>query len=237
MAFRMNTSNPASRPVMVNEWALPLFLTRENKYPAAILTFSIAIVLYLLSNHFHLFTPQLLSMSWIDDAVPFLPNSLWLYLSEYVFFIAVFALCKDMANANKYLYSFLALQIVSVAIFLVWPTTFPRDQFPLPADLNAITHFAFTSLRQTDSPASCCPSLHVSSVFLSSFIYLDDQRRKFPFFFLWAALIAVSTLTTKQHYLIDAIAGFFMAVAMYWVFHRLIPYRPYSLLSGRQAKR
>ena len=166
-----------------------------------------------------------------DRAVPFIPETVWIYISEYLFFVAVYVSCRDMVNANKYLYSFLALQVVSVGIFVAWPTTFPRELFPLPEDLDRFTYFAFHTLRQSDTPANCCPSLHVSSVFLSTYIFLDDQRRKFPFFFIWGLLIAASTLSTKQHYLVDIIAGFLMSVLFYWVFHRLIPYR------ALQAKR
>ncbi|MEK6706875.1 MAG: phosphatase PAP2 family protein [Bdellovibrionota bacterium] len=206
-------------------WVLPIFLTNRNKYIIGIITFALAAVFYLPSNHIHLFEPRLLPMWWIDKAIPFMPNTVWIYISEYVLFGAAYLLCKDMINANKYIYSFLALQIISNIIFWLWPTTYPREQFPLPEDLNAITYYVFNSLRETDTPANCCPSLHVSSVYLSSFIYLDDQTRKFPLFFLWATLIAVSTLTTKQHYLIDVIIGFIIAVICYQVFHKYIQYK------------
>jgi len=94
-----------------------------------------------------------------------------------------------------------------------------------PEDLDALTYYAFGNLRIADSPANCAPSLHVSGVYMSSFIFLDEQREKFPFFFTWATCIALSTLTTKQHYFIDIATGFLMAVIMYWIFHRLVNYR------------
>jgi membrane-associated phospholipid phosphatase len=214
--------------------ALPLFLTPENKYVSGVTMFAIATILYLTSNHFHFFTPQYLPMTWVDQAVPFIPLTLWIYISEYVFFAAIYLTCRDLVNANKYLYSFFALQTVSVAIFWMWPTTFPRHLFPLPDNLDPLTHFAFNTLRQSDTPASCCPSLHVSSVYLSSFIFLDDQKKKFPFFFVWGTLIALSTLTTKQHYLIDVVAGLIMAIVFYYVFHRWIPYKAATELGQKK---
>ena len=212
--------------------ALPIFLTRRNKYRAGLAAAAMATVLYLTANHYHLIAPVLLPMTWIDRSVPFVPGTVWIYTSEYIFFAMVYVLTRDMANTNKYLYSFLALQITSVAIFWFWPTTYPRGDYPLPDDLGALTYYLFSSLRETDTPTNCAPSLHVSSCYLSSFIFLDEQRGKFPFFFLWASSVAVSTLTTKQHYLIDVVLGFMMAVIFYWIFHRLIPYR-----TGAQAKR
>src|SRR4051812_941615 len=92
--------------------SLPIFLTQKNKYQMGFLLFTIAVGLYLPANHIHFFPPQLLPFSWIDSAIPFLPNSVWVYISEYFFFMAVYYTCKDLVNLNKYYYSFLVLQIV-----------------------------------------------------------------------------------------------------------------------------
>ena len=229
----MNIDSPAQIKTFLSNWSLPIFITKENKGKLAFLLAIVSNFLYLGSNHFHFFTPQLLPLSWIDTVVPFIPHTVWIYISEYPFFIVVYFTCKDLFNFNKYYYSFLVLWLVSAFIFCVWPTTYPRELFPLPDTLDAITYYAFDTLRQTDTPANCCPSLHVSSVYLSTFIFLDDQKKKFPFFFLWGTLIALSTLTTKQHYIVDVITGFMMAVAMYWIFHKYISYRP---ISGKGKK-
>jgi membrane-associated phospholipid phosphatase len=204
---------------------LPLFLTAGNKFPVGAVMFFLAVALYLPVNHFPAFEPQLLPLSWADRAVPFLPNTVWIYISEWFFFIFVYSMARDLTNLNKYFYSFLALQVVSIAIFWVWPTTYPRGEYPLPDDLNALTWYAFNQLRTVDTPGNCCPSLHVSSVYLSSFIYLDEQRGKFPFFFIWATLIALSTLTTKQHYVMDLVTGLLLAILCYWFFHKYAEYR------------
>ncbi|HTL11405.1 MAG TPA: phosphatase PAP2 family protein, partial [Bdellovibrionota bacterium] len=199
---------------------------------------TVATLMYVLSNHFHLFPPVMLPMSWVDRAVPFVPQTVWIYTSEFILFILTYALSRDHRNANKYLYSFLALQTVSVAIFVIYPTTFPRAQFPLPADLDPLTRALFAHLRVTDTPANCAPSLHVSSCYLSSFVFLDERRRLFPLFFLWASAIAFTTLTTKQHYLVDVALGFVFAAIFYWIFHRWMNYRTYGRVeTGVQANR
>jgi membrane-associated phospholipid phosphatase len=207
-------------------WTLPLFITRQSKYLWGVVFTIIAVFLYVTSNQFPIFTPRLLPMSWVDVAVPFMPDTVWIYVSEWIFFWVAYVICRDMENVNKYLYAFFALQLSSVMIFWVWPTTYPRDQFPLPEDLNAATYYVFSNLRSADAPTNCCPSLHVSSDYLTTFLFLNEQKRKFPFFFIWGTLIGLSTLTTKQHYIIDVIAGFLMAIIVYWIFFHLIQYRP-----------
>ena len=228
----MNDAIAMIRTKIFANFSLPLFLNERNKYPLGAVVGVITIFLYVTSNHYHLFEPMLLPMSGIDRIVPFMPNTVWIYTSEYFYFVVIYIFVKDFENANKFLYSFMALQIISVLIFWLWPTTFPRGNFPLPEDLNAVTYWLFSSVRTADTPANCAPSLHVSSCYLCSFIYLDDQREKFWFFFLWACAIAASTLTTKQHYLIDVVLGFLMAVIVYWVFHRLVQYRPRKIGTG-----
>src|SRR6476620_9379160 len=174
----MNSHSSAQSKSLFNQWVLPIFITKKNKYWVGLFLCIVAVMLYLSSNHYHFIPPRLLPLSWVDQLVPFLPGSVWIYISEYIFFLAVYITCKDMVNLNKYFYSFLSLQSVSVLIFWICPTTYPRDLFPLPTDLDKITYFAFNTLRETDTPANCCPSLHVSSVYLSTFIFLDDQKRK-----------------------------------------------------------
>lgn len=205
--------------------SFPLFINEKNKFSVGILIAFIAIFFYLPPNHIHFFEPKMLEFSWVDTAIPFLPYSVWIYTSEYLFFGVVYWTCRDFKNLNQYFYSFLGLQVVSSLIFWLWPTTYPRNQFPLPNHLEGtLTYFVFDSLRKTDTAANCCPSLHVSSVYLSSFLFLREQRNKLPLFFLWATLIAISTLTTKQHYLIDVITGLMMASLTYWFFYKFVHY-------------
>lgn len=213
-----------SRPAYVPTFTLPIFLTWGNRWIVGGIWTVIAVFLYLSTNHYPIFTPRLLPMTSLDEAIPFIPQTIFIYLSEYPLFISVYLLAKELRNLNKYLYSFLFLQVVSVTIFLLFPTTYPRDLFPLPDTLDRFSHYAFSSLRETDTPNSCLPSLHVSSCYLSAFVFLDEQKKKFWTFFIWATLVGVSTLTTKQHYIIDVIAGLGMAMIAYWLFHKRVNY-------------
>ena len=204
---------------------LTILIRKKSKLLAGGCLFLFAAIAYLTSNHFHIFPPHTLPISWVDRVVPFLPETVWIYVSEYVYFAVVYLTSRDTLNLNKFLYSFLSLQVFSILIFWLGPPAYPRDSFPFPANLGPLTRFVFASLRQVDTPANCFPSLHVSSVYLCSFLFFDEQREKFPFFFVWATAIALSTLTTKQHYAVDVAAGFGLAVIFYWLFHRRFCYR------------
>lgn len=209
----------------MNRFALPIFLNSRNKYFFSILWVAIGASLYLASNHFPIYPPQMLPMTWLDQNIPFMPWTVWVYNSEFFLFFSAYILSKDMENANKYLYSFLLLQIVSVTIFLFWPTTYPRELFPLSDSVDPVTRSFFANFRNVDTPGNCIPSMHVGSVFISTFLFIDEQRKKLLFYFCWAVAITLSTLTTKQHYIADVVAGFALAAFLWWIFHRLVPYR------------
>jgi membrane-associated phospholipid phosphatase len=199
---------------------LPLFVTRENKYIAGAIMYAIGYACYYVTNHNLVFPARELPMNWIDLQTPFLPWSVLIYMSEYFYFAFVYILLRDYDNINKYLYSFFLLQLVSCGIFVVYPTIYPREQFPVPADLPDWLQSTWTWLRTQDAATNCFPSLHVSSVYLSAFAFLSENRKRmFWTFFVWSTAIAASTLTTKQHYLADIVSGIFLSVVFYTWFH------------------
>ncbi len=214
---------------------LPLFITETNRIPVGIAMFLFSAAVYLASNHYGLFPPTSLPMTRLDLAIPFIPQTVWLYISEYAYFGVIYLGCRNFGNLNRYFYAYLTLQLLSVGIFCLWPTVYPRELFPLPDHLDPLTRFVFANLRVTDTAANCCPSLHVSSVLLSAFLFLDEQRERFPFFLTWGILICLSTLTTKQHYVIDIVAGAAMGAVAWFLFHRKVRYR--APAAGAQAKR
>src|SRR5688500_18245419 len=128
-------------------YALPLFITAQNKVLVGISAFIFGAVLYLSSNHFLFFIPHYLTLTALDKTIPFIPATIWIYLTEYCLFISVYLICKELANLNKYLYSMIALQIVSVIIFILWPTVYPRADFPLPANSHSLTLQIFSHFR------------------------------------------------------------------------------------------
>ena len=88
---------------------LPLFMTKKMKYPVGAVMFILAYICYRFTNHHPIFDPVYLPMTWIDNAVPLVPSSVLVYVSEYIFFTVVYLTCRDPENVNKYIYSFFKL--------------------------------------------------------------------------------------------------------------------------------
>jgi membrane-associated phospholipid phosphatase len=92
------------------------------------------------------------------------------------------------------------------------PTTYPRELFPIPADAGPLSALLLTALRTFDTPSSCLPSLHVAISVVSALLVFRERPRLSLALLAWAAAIAVSTLTTKQHYAVDVVSGAALAV-------------------------
>ena len=152
-----------------------------------------------------LFTPK-------DTILPPLPRSLWLYLS---FFPYCFLAAFDGGNLRRTgrLLSCVALDaLVSYRSFLKFPSTYPR---PTIHDDDPRLEAAWRTLHEADPPANTFPSVHVGhSMLLALALSHHLPRQQSDALMLWASLITASTLTTKQHYLIDLAGGVVAAEAI-----------------------
>lgn len=199
-----STSVPSGAPSAGQKLLIALAATAMNA------------VLYLVPNHLQLFPPRQLWWTAVDQSVPFLPGTVWIYFSDYALVAAAFMLQTTWAEVRRYVKTYLALLVVGAVIHLSWPTVFPRETFPL--DGGTFSARALATLRGVDAATSCLPSMHVAGSYLAAFSLWRHRPGLFGGFLLWATAIAVSTLTTKQHYLVDIFAGLFLAAAIAGVF-------------------
>ena len=157
----------------------------------------------------------------LDRAVSLQPAWMLVYGSLYVF-IGFLPLMVVRASElfRRALASYLAVMLVAYAGFLAYPTLAPRPDV-VPGD-----GFAAWSLRllyDIDTPYGCFPSLHVAWAFVSALTCYRVHAGVGWVAAGWATLIAVSTLYTKQHYVVDVIAGAAIAFVAYAVFIRTYP--------------
>ncbi|MBN1113731.1 MAG: phosphatase PAP2 family protein, partial [Oligoflexia bacterium] len=132
-----------------------------------------------------------------------------------------FFLFRERENMNRIYYSQVLMLFFAMIVFFIYPTAFPRPEVEYHGFSGAMVKF----LHFADTPANACPSLHVSVTFLACFGFLRERKKLFPYFLVWALLISISTLTIKQHYLWDIIAGFIMALVFYIIGIKLIKER------------
>ena len=147
-----------------------------------------------------------------DKILPPLPRSIWLYLS---FFPYCFLAALDGGSLRRTgrLLGCVALEaMVSYRSFLKFPSAYPR---PTVRAEDPRLDAAWRSLHQADPPANTFPSVHVGHSYLLALALSHHlPRRHSDALLLWASLITASTLTTKQHYLIDLAGGVVAAEAI-----------------------
>lgn len=219
-----------TRGLTRNKNSLPILVSWKFKWFAGVLLFLITVGIYSLSNRYPLYPPKTVRLVSLDSKIPFLPWTIWIYLSIFIYLIVVYFLNRCVVSLNKHLYSFLTLVLISGFIFNFCPSAYPRELYPLHLTLNhswslswseTVTHWT----RCVDLPVNSAPSLHVSAGYLIAFGFLEDLQAYFPIMFVWSTLMAISTLTTKQHAILDVVTGFFLAVILYILFHRTFKYR------------
>jgi membrane-associated phospholipid phosphatase len=145
--------------------------------------------------------------------MPFLPWTVWVYFTEYIIFLCAYFGLKDNENVMRYFYTYMIVFVISIFCFIVFPVTFPRQMF---SDSGAeVSDHALYFLRiYMDNPKNCLPSLHVSTCFVSAFCFWRESKWKTAFFTLWALAVAISTMTTKQHYFVDVWTAFLLSLVV-----------------------
>lgn len=185
---------------------LPL-IPLQKKWFVAAAGYVVFCVLYLLTGNFHLRTPTMLTPSTIDEKTPFLAWTVWIYNSQFFFLAVSIYLMREPQNLSRTLYAMALVSLFAFCIFAIFPTTLPRDY----ATGTGLTAKAFQSLYAVDSSSNCFPSLHVSLAWLAALGVWQERRSLGMVICLWAMLITISTMTTKQHYFIDVLAGLVLA--------------------------
>ena len=106
--------------------------------------------------------------------------------------------------------------LTSYAVFIAFPTVAPRATDTVSGQGFAV--WGLQMLYEMDTPYNCFPSLHVAHSFVSAFSAWRLHRGLGTTAFVAAALVAISTLFTKQHYVADIVGGTLFAYFAYRCF-------------------
>ena len=153
----------------------------------------------------------------LDRLIALQPVWSLVYGSHILLFVLPFLLVRRQEHIRRTILALLMVWTVSFVGFLAYPTVAPR---PTSVVGDGFFPWVLQLIYSADPPYNCFPSLHVAHAFVSSLTCYRVHRGAGVITSLWAALIAVSTLYTKQHYLIDVIAGIFLACLVYVIFLR-----------------
>ena len=146
----------------------------------------------------------------LDRAIPFWPWTVWCYLPFYAgIFILGMAGFRSRRLFHRALVGVMATVAVGALGHLLIAAEYPR---PLVTTAWTDASTAFMAwLQKIDPPGNVFPSLHVAQTSSIALVLRADRPRLGLVAMVMAGLLALSTLTTKQHFLADVVAGFLIA--------------------------
>ncbi|HYR33659.1 MAG TPA: phosphatase PAP2 family protein [Burkholderiales bacterium] len=185
-------------------------ITAANQARALLLGYLAFSLVYLGSGGLHVGAPLAVPASGLDAAIPYVPATIWIYLTQFLLLPGSIVLARDDDDRSRAFYAMLVATALAAAVFVLWPTQLERQSPPA----QGLMGFAWSALYFSDTPNNCLPSLHVALAALAGCVLWRSGWRLTAV--LWPSLIALSTLTTKQHVLIDVAGGLALA-AVAWV--------------------
>ena len=186
---------------------LPL-IEHRLRTPTIVIGGFLMIIMFDLPTRFHIGEPLMLDRSFIDGWIPFLEWTIWIYASYYLLLVLSVWVPRDDRRRSDAVYGLLLAGIVGLVIFTVLPTSVVRQS----PNLGGATGFLWRILLSVDTTLNALPSLHVADTCLAATALASRSRMWRIVAIVWAAMIILSTLTTKQHYMVDIPAGCLLAV-------------------------
>jgi PAP2 superfamily len=150
----------------------------------------------------------------LDRWIEFRPGALPLYVSLWVYVSITPALLKSRRELGAIGLGTLLMSTIGFTIFMLWPTAVPA--FAIDMKLGP----GMAVLRGVDVTANACPSLHVAfAVFNAIWLQRLLRETEAPFAVrafnvLWCLAIVYSTLATRQHVVLDVLAGIVLGAAI-----------------------
>ncbi|WP_427338935.1 phosphatase PAP2 family protein [Caloranaerobacter sp. DY30410] len=200
---------------------------KENKdrykYVLLIIVLIMLKVLYLVINTLDMRKHHL--MSYLDNYVPFInwmviPYVLWYF---YIWGVLLYLLIKDKKLFVTHSLAVILGQTISLIIFLLYPTYVIRPEVVGSDIFSKLIILIYSN----DNPVNAFPSIHVLQSVLTHVAILNIKDIKKPikiFSYVFSTMVILSTITIKQHYVIDVIGGYLLATIcakfVYEIFYR-----------------
>jgi membrane-associated phospholipid phosphatase len=166
-------------------------------------------------GHLHLDRSTEILRTRLDDAIPFWPWTAWCYLPFYagVFIMAVAGI-KRRALFNRAVLAVLIVMSIGALGHVFISAEYPRPVLHPP--YSNISAAFLAAVQSIDPPGNVFPSLHVAHTTMLALILIKDRPRLGRVALAMATALALSTLTTKQHFLADVISGYALAFFGRW---------------------
>lgn len=177
---------------------------------------------YHLLQHYPLLPAWTMTPTVFDDAIPFAQWMAWPYLSLFVMLPIAPFFIQEPRDVRRFAIDFALIGLVSHVAFLVLPTQIERPSVDASDPL-------YQFVLSTDGPRNACPSLHASMTVYSALwcgFLIRHHRYAWLTWIgvtLWTLAIFYATIATRQHVLVDLLAGAVLALLVFFRPERIHP--------------
>lgn len=156
----------------------------------------------------------------LDSAIPYWPWTWVFYYFGFIYSGPWAALVVWRLPARPFRMAIgaaLAMTLAGAAIHLLIPS-----RAPWPETLGSVQKAFKESLSV--KPLACFPSMHVATALFPAFVSLHVFRSRAVRVasVTLAVLIAISTVTAKEHYVLDVLGGAILASVIFYVWRRKV---------------
>jgi len=186
----------------------------------------IILIFAVIFNQSAYYASKMIATSWyhydmtlsIDAIFPFVPWTVAIYFGCYLVWAINYYLCtvQDKENRDRFFCADVMSKIICFLIFIIIPTTNIRPEI---TD-EGFWGFMMETLYKIDTPENLFPSIHC---LVSWFCWIGVRKRKdvhplYRYFSLAVAIaVCISTLTTRQHVIVDVFGGVLIAELCYFI--------------------
>ncbi len=160
---------------------------------------------------------QQIPLTWMDRFIPFWPAMLVAYFLLFPLLIITYV-ATEKSSRSRFLLLAATMQTLAAIVFFAFPTRYQREPWIkeiASQQTDVFSSFLLHFWQHIDPPGNCFPSLHVSSALLCGYFLIS----KTPASSRWrqptakvvtifsTVLICVSTVSVRQHFSYDILAG------------------------------
>lgn len=168
--------------------------------------------------------------SYYDNMIPVVPISVLIYLGSYLFWIVNYILISNINKEHcyRFIFSDLLGKLVCFIIYITFPTTNIRPDITTSGLFVDMLKFLYS----IDAANNLFPSVHC---LVSWYCFAGLRNCKtipawYRYFSLFMAImICISTLTTKQHVIVDVLGGVMLAELTWQLSLHIQPYKTIKL--------
>lgn len=176
----------------------------------------LAVTVYLLSYQIPKITtsPSRLHFLYtaIDGMIPFIGESIYIYIGAFFqWAYCIYVVMKQKTEVGYKAFSAIIYgSLIGFIIFMVYPTAINRPEITGTGFTNDFCRFIYSA----DNNICAMPSFHCFCSTIVILIYKECENinnRTMYFNIVFSILVIISTLLTKQHYILDLLPGILLA--------------------------